>query len=226
MLPWLDPARLESDITAVIRRKRPAVVVTFDEDGVYGHPDHIAVHARTTAAVAAFGDAAPPLYYATTPPGSMRAVAAHAARTFRRRTARAGGQTAGDGDAAPAGGSAAAGASTDAGGSPTAILGVDDPDAFGAAAPPPTLVVNARDFAARKLAALACHASQFHDSALACVTARDAPRLLGVEHYRRAGAGARGATFLDRFAAPPASTVAAPDRVGLTPHLQAAPPTG
>ena len=85
---------------------------------------------------------------------------------------------------------------------PASILGVPDPDAFGSAAPAPTLVVDAGDFAACKLAALACHASQFRNSALAHVTDRDAPRLLGVEHYRRAVGGASGRTFLDDLGEP------------------------
>ena len=39
-----------------IRRVRPHVVVTFDQNGAYGHPDHIAICRHTTAAVAAAGD--------------------------------------------------------------------------------------------------------------------------------------------------------------------------
>jgi len=35
---------------AVIRRLRPAVIVTFDPGGVYGHPDHTATSATATAA--------------------------------------------------------------------------------------------------------------------------------------------------------------------------------
>jgi N-acetyl-1-D-myo-inositol-2-amino-2-deoxy-alpha-D-glucopyranoside deacetylase len=38
-------------ITAIIRRERPAVVITFEPHGGYGHPDHKAVHHHTTAAV-------------------------------------------------------------------------------------------------------------------------------------------------------------------------------
>ena len=37
-------------ISAVIRELRPAVVVTFDPGGVYGHPDHVACSAVATAA--------------------------------------------------------------------------------------------------------------------------------------------------------------------------------
>jgi len=38
-------------LVAVIRETRPHVVVTYDPRGGYGHPDHIAVHDRVTAAV-------------------------------------------------------------------------------------------------------------------------------------------------------------------------------
>ncbi len=45
-------------IVAHIRRERPDVVVTFDENGGYGHPDHIAIHHMTKAAFAAAADPA------------------------------------------------------------------------------------------------------------------------------------------------------------------------
>ena len=190
MLPWLSADALRSEIEAEIHVRQPDVVLTFDSDGLYWHPDHVAVHERTTAAIAALGDAAPALYYVTMPPGSMRAVADHAAQEFPSciEAERAGPGRADDPDNArelvdhdP----------------PSSILGVADPDAFGVAAPTPTLEIDAGDFATRKLAALACHASQFQGSALAYITERDAPRLLGVEHYRRAAAGASDRTFLE-----------------------------
>lgn len=43
-------------IVAHLRRVRPHVVVTFDQNGLYGHPDHIAICQLTTAAVAATAD--------------------------------------------------------------------------------------------------------------------------------------------------------------------------
>ena len=43
-------------IVSHIRRVRPQVVVTFDQNGLYGHPDHIAITQFTTAAVAAAGN--------------------------------------------------------------------------------------------------------------------------------------------------------------------------
>ena len=39
-------------VADVVRRVRPAVVVTYDEQGGYGHPDHIQTHRVTCAAVA------------------------------------------------------------------------------------------------------------------------------------------------------------------------------
>ena len=43
-------AEVVERIVAVIRRLRPAVIVTFDPGGVYGHPDHTACSATATAA--------------------------------------------------------------------------------------------------------------------------------------------------------------------------------
>jgi N-acetyl-1-D-myo-inositol-2-amino-2-deoxy-alpha-D-glucopyranoside deacetylase len=43
-------------LVAIIRQQRPHVVVTYDPNGGYGHPDHIHTHQVTSAAVAAAGD--------------------------------------------------------------------------------------------------------------------------------------------------------------------------
>ena len=51
------PAReVIAPLTAHIRRIRPDVVVTFDPDGIYGHPDHIAISQFTLAAVMTAAD--------------------------------------------------------------------------------------------------------------------------------------------------------------------------
>lgn len=165
MLPWLAAGVLEDEIAALLARHRPDVVVTFDLDGLYWHPDHIAVHTHTTAVVAALGASGPALYYVTTPPGQMRAV-----------SARAGGRE--------------------------VVPGLPDADAFGSSAPAPTLVVHAGPFAARKLAAIQAHVSQFSTSAFAALTADDAA-LIAVEHYRRAPIGATGPTLIDGLGQPP-----------------------
>ncbi|MGE0159901.1 MAG: PIG-L family deacetylase [Gemmatimonadales bacterium] len=74
MLPFLEHDVLERDVADAIHRTRPDLVVTFDLDGLYWHPDHVAVHERVSAAVAAMADAAPALRYASMPPGVVRAL--------------------------------------------------------------------------------------------------------------------------------------------------------
>jgi N-acetyl-1-D-myo-inositol-2-amino-2-deoxy-alpha-D-glucopyranoside deacetylase len=44
------------ELVAVVREVRPQVVVTYDDNGGYGHPDHIQAHRVTVAAVDAAGD--------------------------------------------------------------------------------------------------------------------------------------------------------------------------
>ncbi|AGT93746.1 N-acetyl-1-D-myo-Inosityl-2-amino-2-deoxy-alpha- D-glucopyranoside deacetylase MshB [Rhodococcus erythropolis CCM2595] len=56
-------ARLDEAVGAVvtvIREIRPHVVITYDPNGGYGHPDHIQAHAITTAAVEAAATTAYP----------------------------------------------------------------------------------------------------------------------------------------------------------------------
>lgn len=43
-------------LVAIIREVRPQVVITYNERGIYGHPDHIAVNRITVAAMDAAGD--------------------------------------------------------------------------------------------------------------------------------------------------------------------------
>jgi len=47
-------------LAGIIRRLRPQVIVTFEPNGGYGHPDHIAIHRHT---VTAFHAAADPALY-------------------------------------------------------------------------------------------------------------------------------------------------------------------
>ena len=172
MLPWIDASALERDIRDAILRTGADVVITFGADGLYWHPDHIAVHERTTAAVVSLGRAAPALYYVTMPPNQIRRVMDAATATAARRHVRP----------------------------PRLVLGIDDPDAFGAGALTPSAVVNVAAAAPQKLAAIRCHTSQLTDDAFEHVDESDAPHLLGVEHYQRASVGARTRTFIDTLA--------------------------
>jgi LmbE family N-acetylglucosaminyl deacetylase len=49
-LATLAPNVLVREVTAIIREFRPHVVLTFDETGAYGHPDHIAISHATSMA--------------------------------------------------------------------------------------------------------------------------------------------------------------------------------
>ena len=79
-LRWDRVPELHSEIVAALERYRPDAVITFAEDGLYWHLDHIGIHERTYTAVLSLGAAAPPLYYVTIRQGVMREVvdAAHA----------------------------------------------------------------------------------------------------------------------------------------------------
>jgi LmbE family N-acetylglucosaminyl deacetylase len=52
----VDQEVLIKDIVELLRSFRPDVVITFGADGGYGHPDHIAISAATTAACLRSGD--------------------------------------------------------------------------------------------------------------------------------------------------------------------------
>ena len=85
-LAQADPQAVIGALVQQIRRLRPQVVITFDREGIYGHPDHKAVHKYTTEAFQAasdptgYPDMGPPfapqrLYYATVPRGAFRRMA-------------------------------------------------------------------------------------------------------------------------------------------------------
>ena len=55
-------------VAEVVRRVRPHVVVTYDQSGGYGHPDHVQTHRVTCAAVASLpADERPALYAVLVP---------------------------------------------------------------------------------------------------------------------------------------------------------------
>ena len=73
-LRWRDVPKFHDEIVAAIRHYRPEAVLTFAENGLYWHLDHIGVHERTFTAVKSLGADAPPLYYVTMPKGIIREV--------------------------------------------------------------------------------------------------------------------------------------------------------
>jgi LmbE family N-acetylglucosaminyl deacetylase len=61
-------------LAALIEQHRPQVVITYDERGFYGHPDHIQANRITLAAVEATG-IPEKLYYPAVPRGAMEELA-------------------------------------------------------------------------------------------------------------------------------------------------------
>jgi N-acetyl-1-D-myo-inositol-2-amino-2-deoxy-alpha-D-glucopyranoside deacetylase len=61
-------------VAAVFRDVRPHAVVTYNEKGFYGHPDHIRAHDATVAAIQAAADVwqVPKLYFNAFPKSRMR----------------------------------------------------------------------------------------------------------------------------------------------------------
>ena len=78
-----NPAEVVGRLVAIIREFRPQVLVTFDETGGYGHPDHIAAYKHATSAFYAAADAVQypelgaahlvsKLYYSSIPRSALR----------------------------------------------------------------------------------------------------------------------------------------------------------
>lgn len=57
-LHMADKHEVAGKIVALVRQYRPQVLVSYDERGGYGHPDHIACHLATVTAFDAAGDPA------------------------------------------------------------------------------------------------------------------------------------------------------------------------
>jgi N-acetyl-1-D-myo-inositol-2-amino-2-deoxy-alpha-D-glucopyranoside deacetylase len=59
-------------LLGVIREVRPQVLVTYDANGFYGHPDHIQAHRVAMRAFQRAGDHGPARFYATAAPDSAQ----------------------------------------------------------------------------------------------------------------------------------------------------------
>jgi N-acetyl-1-D-myo-inositol-2-amino-2-deoxy-alpha-D-glucopyranoside deacetylase len=65
-----DVNRAADALLAVIRDVRPQVLVTYDANGLYGHPDHIQAHRVACRAFQQAADLGLAKFYATAGPGS------------------------------------------------------------------------------------------------------------------------------------------------------------
>jgi LmbE family N-acetylglucosaminyl deacetylase len=69
---WRTPVEQSAArLAELIRRYEPDVVVTYDENGFYGHPDHIQANRVTVAALAMSG-LTPKVYWTTAPRSAMQ----------------------------------------------------------------------------------------------------------------------------------------------------------
>lgn len=66
-----DVGEAAAALAEIIREVRPAVVVTYDENGAYGHPDHIQAHRVTVAAFDLVDEPPAKLYYTAVPRSAL-----------------------------------------------------------------------------------------------------------------------------------------------------------
>ncbi len=156
-------------LLAVISEVRPQVLVTYDANGFYGHPDHIQAHRVAWRAFEMAGGLVRK-FYATAMPRSALAEAMALTRP-----------AGGDPAAAPAGGGAGF----------LAVESVDDLP-FGVPDEQVTTEIDATAYLDAKLAAMRAHASQIAvDSPFFALSDRVGRRALGREYYTLL-AGPRG----------------------------------
>lgn len=160
----------------VIRDVRPQVLVTYDSNGFYGHPDHIQAH-RVAWRAFELADGLVSKFYATAVPKSVLAEGIRLMQEARDGQGGAAGQASGQPGLA---------------GSEFETAGSVDDLPFGVPDDEVTTEIDARDFLDAKLAAMRAHASQIAvDSPFFALSDRVGQRAFGVEYYTLL-AGPRG----------------------------------
>ncbi|GLY04436.1 PIG-L family deacetylase [Actinoplanes sp. NBRC 101535] len=72
---WATPVTAAAErLAGLIRRYRPDVLLTYDENGGYGHPDHIQVHRVTMAAVELVTDSSAKVYMSALPRSAFQRI--------------------------------------------------------------------------------------------------------------------------------------------------------
>ena len=154
-----DLCQVVQKLVEIIEQERPQVLVTYDESGGYGHPDHVKAHQVTAAALEATGTARPAKFYVIRFPLTW-------SREFVRALRAAGIDAPGS---APSG--ADAGPETREIGTPDELV---------------TTAIDTRRYVPAKLAALACHPSQIPpDHFLRRMSRELAERLWAHEYFSR-----------------------------------------
>jgi N-acetyl-1-D-myo-inositol-2-amino-2-deoxy-alpha-D-glucopyranoside deacetylase len=156
------------ELLTVIREVRPQVLVSYDDNGFYGHPDHIQAH-RVARRAFALADGQVSKFYATAVPKSVLAQAIDLARDNEEASGAAGG-----------------------GVDFTQVESVADLP-FGTPDDQVTTEVDATAFLDAKLAAMRAHATQIAvDSPFFALSTNIGQRAFGREYYSLL-AGPRGA---------------------------------
>jgi mycothiol S-conjugate amidase len=160
-----DAEEVIGRLQAILAEVRPAVVLTFDPGGIYGHPDHVTISARATEAYrrAAAGPGGPSVLYHQAIPRSGLAEMGRLQEAF----------AAVRGDATPA---------------PPSEDDLLQQRRFVELARPDedvTTIVDVRSVLDRKLAALAAHASQMRDGSWTSAPREVVERFLGWETFVR-----------------------------------------
>ena len=154
-----------AEMVAVIREVRPQVVITYDDNGGYGHPDHIQAHRVTVGAIAAAADPgrypevgspwSPAKLYETVVPMSVLRTAFVALKEMGEQTP----------------------------------FGVTEPEemGFGVADDIVTTEIDARDYLSRKLDAMRAYPTQIEVAGHFFALSNDVGQgVFGREHYRLA----------------------------------------
>ena len=177
-----DVDEAAGELLEIIRQVRPQVLVTYDSNGFYGHPDHIQAHRVAWRAFELAGGLVRK-FYATAIPKSVLAEGIRLMRESQPDGPGPGGQ------AEPAGSA----------GSEFQTAGSVDDLPFGVPDDQVTTEIDARDYLDAKLAAMRAHASQIAvDSPFFALSDRVGQRAFGVEYYtllagpRGPGAGSNG----------------------------------
>jgi N-acetyl-1-D-myo-inositol-2-amino-2-deoxy-alpha-D-glucopyranoside deacetylase len=170
-----DVADAASQLLAVIREVQPQVLVTYDANGFYGHPDHIQAH-RVAWRAFELAEGLVSKFYATAIPRSVLAEA----MALLPDSPADGGQQVGGADF-------------------SRVESVDELP-FGTADEKVTTAIDARDYLDAKLAAMRAHATQIAvDSPFFALSNNVGQRALGIEYYTLlAGPSRPGAAPGDR----------------------------
>ena len=152
-----DVAEAAGELLAVIREVAPQVLVSYDANGFYGHPDHIQAHRVAWRAFQLAGGLVRK-FYATALPRSVLA------------------------EALPS--LAAGAAGRDVGGADVSRAESADALPFGVADEQVTTQIDATDYLAAKVAAMRAHATQISvDGPFFALSNKIAQRALGTEYY-------------------------------------------